>query len=506
MVMRVTSQTQQGSAMNNIFRITENMFDAQKQITSGKKIHKPSDDPSGMRDTLALRTNIKEVTQYNRNITNNKLFLSSGESALSSISLNLIRAKEMSVAELGGQATEETRGYAREELDNIIAKVLQDANTKVKSMYIFSGTAVNTNPFDVSASGAVYRGNSDNLTIKIEDNTNVKLTIPGSQALGTDMNPKVTGSTKISNLNGGSGVQSGSILITDRAGNTGKFNITSSMTIDNVITTISTMSNITASINSAGSGITLTDTSSLITNSLSVSEVDGGRTASNLGILGKKDGNIVGADLDATLSTDTLISDIYNGEGLNLGDIRIVNGAASGTVSLSSATTIGGVIDLINAAASGTVIASIDSAGNSLRVVSKNSSTIAVVNNVGSDSTAEELGIGGGKNVLNTLIKLKQALNQNDSIGILATLANLDSGMETVNESMVFYGGITRRLTSTEAGHHEKIVNQNEQILNIEGADMVEAAAEFASMEAALQASLSVTARVIQPSLLDFLR
>ena len=82
MVMRVTSQTQQGSAMNNIFRITENMFNAQKQITSGKKIHKPSDDPSGMRDTLALRTNIKEVTQYNRNITNNKLFLSSGESAL----------------------------------------------------------------------------------------------------------------------------------------------------------------------------------------------------------------------------------------------------------------------------------------------------------------------------------------------------------------------------------------------------------------------------------------
>jgi flagellar hook-associated protein 3 FlgL len=129
-----------------------------------------------------------------------------------------------------------------------------------------------------------------------------------------------------------------------------------------------------------------------------------------------------------------------------------------------------------------------------------------VVNNVGSDNTAEELGIGGGRNVLNTLIKLKQALNQNDTIAILASLANLDSGMETVNESMVFYGGITRRLNSTVAGHQEKIVNQNEQILNIEGADMVEAAAEFASMEAALQASLSVTARIIQPSLLDFLR
>jgi flagellar hook-associated protein 3 FlgL len=506
MVMRVTSQTQQRSALNNIFRVTENMFNAQKQITSGKKIHKPSDDPSGMRDTLALRTSIKEIQQFDRNINNNKLFLSTGESALSSIGLNLIRAKEMSVAELGGQATAETRGYAREELDNIIAKVLQDANTKVKSMYIFSGTAVNKTPFELSASGAVYKGNSDNLTIRIEQNTNVKLTLPGSQALGTDMNPKLTATTKLSSLNGGSGISSGTILVTDRAGNSSKIQITSSMTVGDAISNISKMSNITASINSAGNGITITDTSSLITNSLIVSEVDGGTTASSLGILGKKDGNITGADLNAALSTDTLISDLYDGEGLNLGDIGIINGAASGTVSLSSATTIGGVIDLINAAASGTVTASIDSAGNSLKVVSKNSSSVAVVNNVGTDSTAEELGIGGGRNVLNTLIKLKQSLNQNDRFGILASMENLDSGLEAVNESMVFYGGVTRRLISTEAGHQEKVVSQNEQILNIEGADMVAAAAEFASLEAALQASLSATARIIQPSLLDFLR
>jgi len=38
MVMRVTSQTQQRNALNNIFRITENMFNAQKEITSGKNL------------------------------------------------------------------------------------------------------------------------------------------------------------------------------------------------------------------------------------------------------------------------------------------------------------------------------------------------------------------------------------------------------------------------------------------------------------------------------------
>ena len=507
MVMRVTSQTQQRNALNNIFRITENMFNAQKEITSGKKIQKPSDDPSGMRDTLALRTNIKQIKQFDRNINSNQLFLSRGESALDSIGVSLSRAKELSMVELGGMSTSETRGYAKTELDNIISKVLQDASTKVKNMYIFSGTNVNTTPFEVSASGAVYKGNSDNLMVQIEEDINVKVNIPGSEVLGTDLNPDLNTSTNVSELNGGTGITAGSFSITDRAGASGTVTITSSMTLANVITAIGNVSsNLTASINSSGNGITIRDTSSVITNSLTVSEVDGGTTALSLGIVGTKDGNIEGMDLNAALSKNTKISELNGGDGLTLGDIKIINGAASGVVSLSSATTIGGVINLINAAASGTVTASIDSAGTSLQVVSNNSSTIAVVNNVGTDTTAEELGIGGGRNVINTLFKLKQAMEYDDTFAILGSLANLDSGLETINASRAIYGAVARRIMSTEATHQQNIVNQKDQISNIEGADLVEAASEFAAMEAALQASLSSTARIIQPSLLDFLR
>ena len=384
---------------------------------------------------------------------------------------------------------------------------MQAANTKVKNMFVFSGTDIRTTPFEVSASGAVYKGNSENMTVQIEQGTNVKLTIPGSEVLGTDLNPDLNTATLVSSLNGGTGVKDGSISIKDRAGNLSTVNITSSMTLGNVISAITNASsNVTASINSSGNGITVTDTSSVIKNSLTISEVAGGTTASNLGIFGKKDGNIEGADLNATLSTATLISELNGGQGLNLGSISIVNGAASAAVSLSSATTIGEVISIINGAASGTVTASINSAGNSLQVVSKNSSTVAIVNNIGTDSTAEQLVIGGGRNVINTMIKLKQALQSGDTFAILATLGNLDSGLININESRAIYGAVTNRISSTENIHQQDIVSQNEQISNIEGADMVKAASEFAAMESALQASLSSTARIIQPSLLDFLR
>jgi flagellin-like hook-associated protein FlgL len=320
------------------------------------------------------------------------------------------------------------------------------------------------------------------------------------------LDPNLNTSTNVSELNGGSGIASGAISITDRAGISGTVTITSSMTLANVITAIDNVSsNLTASINSSGNGITITDTSSIIKNSLTVSEVDGGTTALSLGIVGTKDGNIEGMDLNAALSTSTIISELNGGEGLTLGDINIINGAASGVVSLSSATTIANVISLINNSGNN-VTASIDSAGSSLQVISNSSSTIAVVSNVGTDTTAEELGIGGGRNVINTLFKLKQAMEYDDTFAILGSLANLDSGLETINGSRAIYGAVARRIMSTEATHQQNIVNQKDQISNIEGADLVEAASEFAAMEAALQASLSSTARIIQPSLLDFLR
>ena len=373
-------------------------------------------------------------------------------------------------------------------------------------MFVFSGTDVRTTPFETSASGAaVYKGNSDNFTVQIEENTNVKVTIPGSEVLGTDLNPNLNTSTLVSQLNGGNGIAEGSFTITDRSGYSRTISITSSMTIGQVITTISASSNLTASINSSGDGITITDTSSVINQSLTVSEVGDGTTASSLGILGRRDGNLEGINLNATLSEATLISELNGGQGLTLGNINLVNGAASGTVSLSSATTIGEVISQINNAGHN-VTASINSAGNALQVTSNNSSTVVVVNNIGTDTTAEELGIGGGRNVINTLFKLKQAMEYDDTFAILGSLANLDSGLETINHSRAIYGAVARRIMSTEATHQQNIVNQKDQISNIEGADLVEAASEFAAMEAALQASLSSTARIIQPSLLDFLR
>ncbi len=506
MVTRVTSQAQQANSLQNIFRITENLFKAQQEIATGKRINRPSDDPAGMRDALLLRTEVNQANQFIRNIDNNRIFIQAGDTSLQSIDLNLIRAKELAVSELGGASTAETRGFAASELDQIISQVFETANTKVKNQFIFSGTNFRIQPFSAEASGAVYLGNSESFKVGIADKVSVDFSIPGSQVLATDLNPQLTSSTTLSSLNGGIGITAGSFSISDRAGNSATITVNSTDTISNLISRINSAAvNVTASINSNGNGLELTDTNTVISQALTVSEVSAGTTASELGILGRRDGVLIGSDLNPDLTTSTLISNLEGGNGLTLNDINIVNGAASATVTLSSATTIGDVLNTINNAGLN-VTASINSAGNSLQISSNSSTTVAVVRNVGTDETAENLGLGGGRNIFTTLFKLRDAFQKDDTFGILASLDTLDSSLASINNSRAIIGASLSRVDNSDFVHEQEIVDRSEQLSKIEEADVVKSASDLANLEFALQATLSATAQILQPTLLDFLR
>ena len=506
MVERVTSQALQNSVLSNIFRITDELAKAQIEIASGKRIQKPSDDPSGLRTSLSLRTSISESTQFIRNIDNNKIFIQTTDTALQSVGLGMTRAKELAISSLGGAATAETRGFAALEIEQIISQVLEAGNTQVKNQYVFGGTKTRIAPFEVSASGAIYKGNTESFQIEIAQDIRIALTLPGSDVLGTDLNPDLTTSTTLADLNGGAGIPSGQFTIADRAGNSATVTVASGATVGSVISAINAAGiNVTASLNSSSNGLTLTDSSSVITQALTVSEVSNGTTASSLGIVGQRDGTLEGGDLNALTTASTAISDLNGGLGLTLGDISIINSSASGVVSLSSATTIGDALTLINNSGLN-VTASINRAGNGLRVTSNDPNTVAVVNDIAIGTTAESLGLGGGRNVLDTLNQLKQALEKNDSAAVIASLQNLDRGLDSVNESRAFVGASLRRIESTDFILDQDIVDQNEQLSNTEDADIIQRASDLAALEVALNATLSTSARILQPSLLDFLR
>ena len=88
----------------------------------------------------------------------------------------------------------------------------------------------------------------------------------------------------------------------------------------------------------------------------------------------------------------------------------------------------------------------------------------------------------------------------------MASFANLNAALDTVHSARAEYGALVRTLDTLEIGHDANEVSETAQLSAVEDSDFVKDASDIAALQLALEATLNTSARVLQPSLLDFLR
>ena len=227
----------------------------------------------------------------------------------------------------------------------------------------------------------------------------------GSGTITVEMgNGNLDRSTSLDALNGGSGVATGSIYITDRAGRSATVDLSGAITVQEVIDAINSTSGIgvTASVN--GDHLVLTDTTGQTATNLSVEEVAGQTTAADLGILGSAAGNTLTGTGVVSIAVDTFLDTFNDGLGVRtaagLDDFRITRrDGVQINVNISSAQSVGDVLDAINnnaANADGKLVASISADGAGITLADSTSGggdlSVAALNG---SCAAEDLGILG---------------------------------------------------------------------------------------------------------------
>ncbi len=107
--------------------------------------------------------------------------------------------------------------------------------------------------------------------------------------------------------------------------------------------------------------------------------------------------------------------------------------------------------------------------------------------------------------IFNTLIDLNQYLSDNDAYGIERTLGRLDAHFDSMTSKIVDVGNKYNRLEIRDKITTENSLSLKERKSTIEDADIVEAIMNLQAIEAAYQASLSSTAKIMNLSLVDYL-
>jgi flagellar hook-associated protein 3 FlgL len=112
----------------------------------------------------------------------------------------------------------------------------------------------------------------------------------------------------------------------------------------------------------------------------------------------------------------------------------------------------------------------------------------------------------GSNDVFKTLVDLREALNQNDPATVNDLITTVDLAQQQVNSTQGGMGGRLQRLELARSQLEGTKVYLGELVSNAEDADMAEVITQMKLTQTALEAGLQSGARVLQTTLLDFLR
>ena len=124
---------------------------------------------------------------------------------------------------------------------------------------------------------------------------------------------------------------------------------------------------------------------------------------------------------------------------------------------------------------------------------------------IGINANGEELFLSE-VNIFEVLRELKVGLETNNSDAISGQLGRLDDALDQLLKVRAGVGAKLNRLEATENHWADFKLNIEQLLSDTEDADILKTVSDLTSQETAYQASLAAAARVIQPSLMDFLR
>lgn len=156
---------------------------ALQQMSSGRRISVPSDDPDGMSRWIQTRSQIARNDQFVQNVAGIKALYHTADSTLSSVVLAMNRAISLGVRGANGTNSQPDRDAVAQEIRGIEDDILTLANVSFAGGYVFSGTATRTQPFrkDSATSEIVYDANSGVVEASIGENQSVPLNVPGNE-------------------------------------------------------------------------------------------------------------------------------------------------------------------------------------------------------------------------------------------------------------------------------------------------------------------------------------
>ncbi len=202
--MRVATNQLYSQSLNRILELQARERDTTNQISGGKRITRPGDDPVAAAEVMQIRNRTNAAAQYDRNGVQAESRLTQVDDVLGGVSNMLQRVHDLVLQGRSEALGNSDRDAIAKEIREQMEVLLDLGNTRNASgEYIFAGATVGTRPFIADALGNVsYNGDQTVRELQLSETRTIAESFTGHEALfavrngnGTFVSGRVAGNT-----------------------------------------------------------------------------------------------------------------------------------------------------------------------------------------------------------------------------------------------------------------------------------------------------------------------
>ncbi len=173
--MRISTLQVFNRGVNDLLNATEDVTRTQNQISTGRRIITPADDPVASAKILKLNQESALIEQYMDNINSTEARLSIEETQLDAVGKIVSRMREVAIIAGNGSFSQEDRKVLASEMEERLGELVNILNARDASgQYLFGGYKSEEPPFvDVGDSHYVYVGDEGQRELSIANGSTI---------------------------------------------------------------------------------------------------------------------------------------------------------------------------------------------------------------------------------------------------------------------------------------------------------------------------------------------
>jgi flagellar hook-associated protein 3 FlgL len=177
---RVTTRSMSAATMRGLETNLTRAQKLQNQLSSGREVQRPSDDPAATVSSMKLRSQRRADEQYLRNIDDARGRLSLADDAMTSLSAQIRRAQELMVSARDAAISAGSRAAIGAELTEIRKGVIDTYNARWIDRPVFGGTAPGSVAID--ATTGTYVGDDAEVIARVSRDVTMRIDVKGTDA------------------------------------------------------------------------------------------------------------------------------------------------------------------------------------------------------------------------------------------------------------------------------------------------------------------------------------